>query len=257
MSASARCLKCGFKQQGYSPSFHGPDLAASRFDELLESNNPPLQAEHAHLEKVIGEGHDFLSSLKERITQTRAVLEELSDEEKRVERLVESCKKIIHPIRSVPEDIIRDIFLTCLSTNEREIKDSLDGKSPPLVLSKVCRNWRSVAVSTSHLWSSLSLHFDQYRDAKACLHLLQIYLLRSGTQDIVLSLHSTEALSNNHVLPVLLSSAPRWVDIRIFIPFLSLHDFSAVRGTLYCLNRLCGVYRRSIDLTRPAVGTQI
>ncbi len=148
------------------------------------------------------------------------------------------AKKIIRPIRSVPEDIVREIFLTCLDTDEREIKDSLDGRSPPLVLSKVCRNWRSVAVSTSQLWSSLSLHFDQYRDAKACLHLLQIYLLRSGTQDIILSLQSTEALSNNHVIPVLLSSAPRWVDIRIFIPFLSLHDFSAVRGTLYRLNRL-------------------
>ncbi|KAK0234332.1 hypothetical protein IW262DRAFT_1335795 [Armillaria fumosa] len=254
MAASVQRLKCGFKQQGDSPSFHGPDLAASRFDELLKSNNPPLQAEHAHLENVIGEGHVFLSGLKERITRTRAVLQELLDEEKRVERLVESCKKIIRPIRSVPEDIIREIFLTCLDTDEREIKDSLDGKSPPLVVSKVCRNWRSVAVSTSQLWSFLSLHFDQYRDAKACLYLLQIYLLRSGTQDIVLSLHSTETLSNNHVIPVLLSSAPRWVDIRIFIPFLSLRDFSAVRGTLYRLNRL---HVKFTDDPRTSPGPQV
>ena len=175
---------------------------------MLKSNSPPLQAEHVHLEGVIGDGHVFLSGLKERITRTHAMLEELLDEEKRVEHLVESCKKIICPIHSVPEDIVREIFLTCLDTNEGEIKDSLDGKSLPLVLSKVCRNWRSVAVSTSQLWSSISLHFDQYRDAKACLHLLQIYLLRSGTQDIILSLHSTEPLSNYHVIPVLLSSAP-------------------------------------------------
>ncbi|KAK0479510.1 hypothetical protein IW261DRAFT_1607856 [Armillaria novae-zelandiae] len=45
-------------------------------------------------------------------------------------------------------------------------------------------------------------------------------------------------LSNNHVIPVLPSSAPRWVDICLFIPFLSLHDFSAVRGTLCRLRSL-------------------
>ncbi|PBK91198.1 hypothetical protein ARMGADRAFT_1031889 [Armillaria gallica] len=108
-----------------------------------------------------------MSGLKGRITQMPAVLEKLLDEERRIECLVESCKKIIRPILGIPEDIVPQIFLTCLDTDD------------------------------------------------------------------------TKALSNNHVIAILLSSAPRWVDIHVSIPFLALHEFSAVRRTLYRLNRLC------------------
>ncbi|PBK65271.1 hypothetical protein ARMSODRAFT_891980, partial [Armillaria solidipes] len=120
-------------------------------DELLKSNNPPLQAERVQLEGVIGEGHGFLAGLQERIAQTRAALEALLAEERRVERTIESCKTIVRPIRRIPEDIVREIFLTCFGI-EGEGKDSLDRNFAPLILSQVCRDWRSIALSTSRLW---------------------------------------------------------------------------------------------------------
>ncbi len=60
-------------------------------------------------------------------------------------RVIESCKKIIRPIRSMPEDMSKGI----LDTDEREIKNPLDGESRLLVLSMVGRNWRSVKAPTS------------------------------------------------------------------------------------------------------------
>ncbi|KAK0450494.1 uncharacterized protein EV420DRAFT_1312215 [Desarmillaria tabescens] len=192
-----------------------------------------------HLESVIGDGHAFLSRIMERITQTRAALEELLDEERRVERLIQSCKTVISPIRNIPEDIVREIFVACLDIDKPERKDSLDRNSPPLALSRVCRDWRSIALSTSQLWSFLSLDFDRYRNEVACLYLLQMYILRSGMHDITLSLRSTEGLSaKNPLIPILFSSAPRWIDLHIAIPYLALHAFSPVRGSLYCLTRL-------------------
>ncbi len=71
-------------------------------------------------------------------------VEELLDE---VRRVIESCKKIIRPIRRIPEYIVQKI----LDADEREIKDSLDGESRLLVLSMVGRNWRSVATPTSQV----------------------------------------------------------------------------------------------------------
>lgn len=62
-----------------------------------------------------------------------------------VRRVIESGKKIIRPIHSIPEDMIQEI----LDTDEREIKNPLDGESRLLVLSMVGRNWRSVAARTS------------------------------------------------------------------------------------------------------------
>ncbi|KAG7451711.1 uncharacterized protein BT62DRAFT_940691, partial [Guyanagaster necrorhizus] len=137
-------------------------------DELLKSNNPPLPAERIQLKGVIGEGHGFLAGLRERRTQTGAALEALLDEERRVERLIESCKTILCPIRTISDNIVHKIFFIyhfeAVVVREEE---SLNGQFVPLVLSQVCRDWRATALSTSQLWSFIRLDFDVYRNEEA------------------------------------------------------------------------------------------
>ncbi|KAK0436232.1 hypothetical protein EV421DRAFT_1981271 [Armillaria borealis] len=235
---SASCPQCGYNGQDHLPlSFEAADLSVSRMDELLKSNNPPLPAEHVQLESAIGKGHGFLAGLQERIVQARASLDELLNEERRVERTIECYKIIVRPICRIPEDVVREIFLTCLDT-EKEGMDTLSGRFAPLFLSQVCRGWRSIALSTSRLWSSIRLDFDLYRDELACQYLLQTYVLRSATHDITLSIHSTRDISKSHLIPVLLLSAPRWTNLSMTIPYNSLFAFSAARGSLHRLNRL-------------------
>lgn len=207
-------------------------------DELLKSNHPPLQAERVHLESVISEDYILLAGLKERIAQHRNALEGLLDKEKRVEQKMESCKTIVHPIRRIPDDIVREIFLTSFGMDTREGKDMLDETFAPLILSQVCRDWRATALSTSRLWSSIKLDFDLYRGPMACQYLLQTYLQRSAIHDVVLSLHSKREISRSNLIPVLLLSAPRWTNVSLSIPYRSLHAFSAARGTLHRLKRL-------------------
>ncbi|KAK0218458.1 hypothetical protein EDD85DRAFT_354472 [Armillaria nabsnona] len=108
----------------------------------------------------------------------------------------------------------------------------------PLFLSQVCRDWRSIGLSTSRLWSSIKPDFGLYRNELACQYLLQTYLLRSATHDITLSIHSKRDISKNHLIPVLLLSAPRWTNLSITIPYNSLFAFSSVRGSLHRLTRL-------------------
>ncbi|PBK65303.1 hypothetical protein ARMSODRAFT_441090 [Armillaria solidipes] len=235
---SASCLQCGYNGQDHLPlSFETADLSVSRMDELLKSNTSPLPAERVQLESAIGKGHGFLAGLQERIVQARASLEELLNEERRVERTIECYKIIVRPICRIPEDVVREIFLTCLDTEEEEV-DTLSGKFAPLFLSQVCRGWRSIALSTSRLWSSIRLDFDLYRDELACQYLLQTYILRSATHDITLSIHSTRDISKSHLMPVLFLSAPRWTNLSTSIPYNSLFAFSAARGSLHRLNRL-------------------
>ncbi|KAK0436235.1 hypothetical protein EV421DRAFT_1716074, partial [Armillaria borealis] len=121
-------------------------------DELLKSNTPPLPAEHVQLESAIGKGQECLDGLEERIAQAWATLEVLFDERRRVKRTIESYRTIVRPILRVPEDIIREVFLTCLAISGNVV-DTLSGwQFAPLVLSQVCRDWRRIALSTSRLW---------------------------------------------------------------------------------------------------------
>ncbi|KAK0479517.1 hypothetical protein IW261DRAFT_1365103 [Armillaria novae-zelandiae] len=251
-----RCTHCGYNEQGRPLRFRSIELADSRLLELLNSNDPPLRTEHLQLDSFIDEGHGFFATLQERVSQARVVLHELLEEEKRVKDIIESCQTIVSPIRRIPEDIICEIFLACWET-EGEIKDSLNGKFAPFVLSKVCREWRSIALSTSRLWSTISLDFDLYRnDSMECQYLLQMLLSRSTTRDIILSVHSNKEITKNHLMPILLMSAPRWTDVSISIPYLSLHAFSAARGYLHRLKHLHvdfirGIARMRIPLSKP------
>ncbi|KAK0234325.1 hypothetical protein IW262DRAFT_1488474 [Armillaria fumosa] len=235
---SSPCPQCGYNGQDRLPlSFEAANLVASRMDELLKLNNPPLQAERIQLEGVIIEGREILTGLQERIAQMDAALEVLFDEEMRVERTIESCQTIVRPIRRIPEDIIREVFLTCFGI-EGDGKDLLDRNFAPLILSQVYRDWRGIALATSQLWSSMRLDFDQYHNQLACQYLLQTYLLRSATHDITLSIHSSRDISKSHLIPVLILSAPRWASLSMSLPYHSLFAFSATRGSLRRLNRL-------------------
>ncbi len=71
-----------------------------------------------------------------------------------------------------------------------------------------------------------------------CQYLLQMFLLRSATHDITLSIYSKKEISKNHLIPILLLSAPRWTNVSISIPYLSLRAFSAARGYLHRLKHL-------------------
>ncbi|KAG7447854.1 uncharacterized protein BT62DRAFT_1061699 [Guyanagaster necrorhizus] len=196
-------------------------------DELLESNNPPLDAKHIQLEGVIGEGHWVLAGPQEWITQTWAVLEALLNEERHVNHLIESCKTILHPILMIPEDIIHKIFLTHhFEAIEREGRESLNGQFVLLVLSHVCRDWRRIALLTSWLWPFIMLDFNVYKNEQACQNLLQMYLLWSMIHDITLSIYSEKDLSKSHLTPVLLLSMPWWIYVSMVIPYNWLHAFS-------------------------------
>ncbi|KAJ6549468.1 hypothetical protein B0H10DRAFT_1290495 [Mycena sp. CBHHK59/15] len=61
------------------------------------------------------------------------------------------------PAVRIPFEITSRIFRHCLSTNGRIRPDR---RAAPLLLSQICRHWRSVALSTGELWCSIALEFS-------------------------------------------------------------------------------------------------
>ncbi|KAF8868912.1 hypothetical protein BD779DRAFT_816332 [Infundibulicybe gibba] len=69
-------------------------------------------------------------------------------------------KPLVHPsppahciVSDLPPEILREIFLHCILLPGKW--GSFSSRDTPLVLIKVCREWREVAVSTPELWSVL------------------------------------------------------------------------------------------------------
>ncbi len=213
--------------------------------ELLQTNDSPRDHEKADFATVVSDGPDIISDLDSRIARARTVLEDLIRERERVEDHLLDTKTLLHPIRRLPDDVLREIFTTCVKTETffytRRIGNSLDVlKRSQWVLSHVSRPWRAVALNTAMLWSSIELSFDMYgtRNDMNLRYMLGLMLERSRGHDIVVAIYSEEDISSLSGLAALSVGISRCTELALFIPYVSLPVFSFCRGSLSHLRHL-------------------
>ncbi|KAF9475953.1 hypothetical protein BDN70DRAFT_864003 [Pholiota conissans] len=82
-----------------------------------------------------------------------------------LELLAEPSAKVVHmeaktgqfatsPIRGLPPEILKDIFLLCLSSQPNTM---IQSKKAPILLTQVCNSWRLLALQTPTLWASIHI----------------------------------------------------------------------------------------------------
>ncbi|KAJ7123278.1 hypothetical protein C8R43DRAFT_866498, partial [Mycena crocata] len=54
-----------------------------------------------------------------------------------------------YPILSIPNEITAEIFRHCMPVDGRVVPRVSDA---PIVLTRICRHWRQIAVSTHRVW---------------------------------------------------------------------------------------------------------
>ncbi|KAJ6448490.1 hypothetical protein C8R45DRAFT_1046137 [Mycena sanguinolenta] len=102
--------------------------------------------------------------------------------EKQEEEVEARLKEIAYPVLSLPAEITSRIFVECLL---RDDGLSLLTARTPLLLMRVCRQWKDIALSTCQLWSFLridSLHTGSGKIMvpSGTLFLLQTWFSRAG-----------------------------------------------------------------------------
>ncbi|PBK59161.1 hypothetical protein ARMSODRAFT_855038, partial [Armillaria solidipes] len=132
----------------------------------LKCNDPPLEAERFSLLATESSSLELLSVLKKEIDNVQQMLKTLLDGQAKVTGNLLTAKALLHPIRSVPDDVLSYIFSFCVHEvydllNDNAVHNSLDSRKPPWTLSQVCRSWRSVSLSTASLWKCISIGFGQ------------------------------------------------------------------------------------------------
>ncbi|PBK70308.1 hypothetical protein ARMSODRAFT_955779 [Armillaria solidipes] len=228
-----------------------PDIPKSisddpRIQALLKCNRPPLETERVSLLATASESSNLLSVLKEKIDHVQQTLNVLLDGRAKVTENLRAAKTLLHPIRSIPDDVLRHIFSFCVHEiydilTERDTSNSLDSRNPPWTLSQVCRSWRRVALSTATLWRCLSIDFEQYREPKGVhLHqfMLGLHLQRARHCQLTIRLSSMNDVSSHASIPILLTSIPFWRHLRACVPAGSLAVLSHYRPYLESLHYL-------------------
>ncbi|KAF8871383.1 hypothetical protein CPB84DRAFT_1646958, partial [Gymnopilus junonius] len=67
--------------------------------------------------------------------------------------------------RRIPDDVLYEIFYQCLPSHRNPL---LTASEAPVLLTRVCRCWRAVALASPRLWAQMHITFSNaYRPSES------------------------------------------------------------------------------------------
>ncbi|KAH7887188.1 hypothetical protein F5I97DRAFT_1873831 [Phlebopus sp. FC_14] len=127
--------------------------------------------DHEPIDAIVDERQSQITDLTHEIKRVqmlcqklRAVETKLKERRTRVRESQRFHRGLTSPIRRLSPEILAEIFCHCLPENPPVPR----ARAIPLVLTRVCQRWRSIATATPQLWSSLTIPLrhavrDEYR----------------------------------------------------------------------------------------------
>ncbi|KAJ7187774.1 hypothetical protein C8R46DRAFT_1240969 [Mycena filopes] len=157
------------------------------------------------------------------------------------------------PASRLPIELWDMIFEECVPATARpSLVDA------PLNVSQVCRRWRGIALSNPVIWSALAItttrRHNEHNDSFQALHrIVQLWLRRSGSRPLSVSLAQSDTVESASTLCLLLESvlqhAPQLRSLEIHAPEACLFPLDSPALCLPALERL------KIDSPWPQLAT--
>lgn len=206
------CANCGFKFAGNI----GTRVTPPSVQEILGSNRVPSEADARSIRRAILEAQKDLLKLDLEIARVQVVIDQLSQDRSALDSYLMDHRALLSPARRMPPEVVTEIFMRCLEDGSDPHSSSSKNRIP-LLLSQICRAWRSVALSTPRLWSSLATTFTESNQmSKAAL--TEIWLSRSGACPLTLSMLSSEDVFNQIVMDMIIPYSRRWKSVDLRLP---------------------------------------
>ncbi|KAF8961805.1 hypothetical protein BDZ97DRAFT_1827250 [Flammula alnicola] len=220
--------------------------------ELLHNNDPPSEAIVHEIMELLAKPSKELSETEAEIQRLEAQLEALKEKRLRLQTSIDAYAPILSPARRLPLDVLCEIFYHCLPTHRNPI---MSASEAPVLLTRVCSSWRSIALSFPYIWAKLyipiagdfHITYSSKRDytetfdtpeeefvrvMETRCEVVEQWLSRSGSCPLSLSIsysctgHQTinwEEPPYSKDLPdklfqILLSFCDRWSNIEILMP---------------------------------------
>lgn len=99
-----------------------------------------------------------MASVDSAIRKLTAIQAKLEENSAHVRGSLLAHQALISPSRRIPPEVLGEVFYHCLSKTPYITPRDIEA---PMVLTRVCRHWHAVAMSTPRLWSSLSIHLQK------------------------------------------------------------------------------------------------
>jgi hypothetical protein len=163
--AASHCPTCGATPSASIATFEsessitdGFDAPGTRYYELLNSNEAPMESDWITVKLMISKADARLEDLDAEISRLRARdrVKQLEDERAMVLKYRAQNITILSPLRRMPPEILGKIFFRTLPLVSEVLEShSSDITRSPWVLSHISSRWRVVSLSTPALWSHI------------------------------------------------------------------------------------------------------
>ncbi|TFK45140.1 hypothetical protein BDQ12DRAFT_594278, partial [Crucibulum laeve] len=133
-------------------------LPASPVPHLIGTNASPSVEEIDVLESFIVILQQDILTMDEEMARMNERMDTMQQKRWALHDVVEKHKALLDfvPARELYPEILSEIFLHCQKGSVLdivpEVPNSFHPKEGPLVLTQICRGWRSVALTTPQLW---------------------------------------------------------------------------------------------------------
>lgn len=209
----------------------------SPFAPFFHTNYVPSDAELGEINLIITEAESKLSKLVEEIAKQPS--KSFFEKRDALQEFINSHRALTSPIRRLPFDIIRNIFLLCRPIETDRIMKATDA---PVLITHVCSHWRSVALTVPHLWTTI--YIDKPKE-KYSYQLAWKFLERSRDLPLTFTMRLEQKISQSDqdFLSLLSHSAHRWRMLHITGPKWAIIPFPVdVSPILDALSFDCSEY---------------
>ncbi|KXN84065.1 hypothetical protein AN958_00515 [Leucoagaricus sp. SymC.cos] len=167
----------------------------------LNSNYIPTPTELQALKRHLSISAQKLQEIDDKVDQLNRYLAQLNRQRDALDAKVTGYQGMFSPARRLLPDILQEIFIRCLPEKTNPAMSKLGA---PLLLGRVCRQWRSLAYSTPALWSAIHIAIpsdSRYIQMHVCSHATRMqaiaeWLSRSGACPLDISIWTPYAFSS-------------------------------------------------------------
>ncbi|KAJ7629759.1 hypothetical protein DFH06DRAFT_1338184 [Mycena polygramma] len=178
-----------------------------------------------------------VAELQAQIVPLERALARLRLEQSQVQKQLDS---FTYPVLTLPNEITSVIFIHFLPPHPDF--PPLTGPLSPALLTRICRQWRDVALSTPQLWSAIS-SFDNNERGRE-LRIFELWLKRSRSCPLHLKLRTDEYWADDKLVEAIIPHRARWEHLKIDF---HMDNFQLFGGPMPLLRHLALVLGHGSD----------
>ncbi|KAF7369715.1 F-box domain-containing protein [Mycena venus] len=148
------------------------------------------------------------------------------------------------PALSLPVEITSEIFLHCIAPADILCEPANPSDRPPVVLTRICRDWRLIVLSMPKLWSDVRLEFGgSHGIRRGCIDswwvsFLETWFSRAEDQPLTMIISNLNQNPDDRLIGLLDLHRSQWQNLTLRLPFNTFYLFKALESTLPMLERL-------------------